>query len=207
MAIYTNFNPWQSHSIQELQQVRRAAAKAANQRMVRLERGKSLVSGESLDRYGSVVLTKEYLKNQGRNRFSETEIQKGWTANDYKREISELQSFLNSKTSTVRGQHHAEAARIETFEGKGIKFASNKQFYDFINSDVYLKILKAADSDVLQEIYEKARDKKSDGKAIFSHDDVLNALDEYIKNNSEDVSIKGMMKLFDIEFLEKKKKG
>jgi hypothetical protein len=61
---------------------------------------------------------------------------------------------------------------------------------------------------VLQEIYQKARDKSSDGETIFSHDDVIKALDEYITNNSKDVSIKGMMKLFDIDFLKQdKKKG
>jgi hypothetical protein len=202
MAIYTNFNPWRgSYSIQELQRVRRAAAKAANQRMVRLERGESAISGEKLDQFGAIVQTREYLSNQGRNRFSETQIQKGWTVNDYKREIAELQSFLNSKSSTVRGQHQIEAARIKTFKAKGIDIASNKEFYDFLNSDVYLKLLKAADSGVVQEVYQRARDKSSDGKTVFDHDQVVEALDEYVSNNSKDVSIKGMMELFDIDFL------
>ena len=44
-----------SYSLDELQRIRRTLAKRANQRIVRLERGESKITGEKLNTFGAVT--------------------------------------------------------------------------------------------------------------------------------------------------------
>ena len=198
-----DINVWQSsYTIDELQQMRRVLAKRANQRIVRLSRNKSLVTGELYDSYGAVDLVYDYLRKQRPEegallRFSERQ-HVDMTHRKLKKEISELQNFLNSKTSTVGGQKKAELLRIEAFEFGGISIATNKEFYNFMNSDVFTKALNGFDSAAIVDVYDKARKvTNKDGEEIYDDDKVTEIINEYIKQ--KDVDVKGLYAQFKLK--------
>lgn len=162
-----------SFPIKELQRMRRALAKRANQRIVRLERGQSEVTGEKWNTFGAVVDVYKYLNDQqeGRTRFKESAN----ALSDYgelRWEITVLQGFLGRKTSLVYGMRDIEKKRINTFESgkwgtaykkngtptRPIKFASNKEFYDFLNSETFKGLVSSGfTSEQIIEEYDKAR--------------------------------------------------
>ena len=133
---YLTFNPYTDVKTEEqLEQIRRSLAKQANQRLVRLERATSPITGESYGSYGSAEIIKDYLRAQKKElqdagvktgqklRFRErADAFRGAddSYNKLRQEIFTLQSFLSSSSSTVRGQKTAEQKRIETFES-GVK--------------------------------------------------------------------------------------
>lgn len=204
-----NVNIWEGNrSRAELLQIRRAAAKATNQRMVRLERGESLVTGEKLD-FGAIEITRRYLKetrgDREKLRFSESLNQPNLeTLNDIKKEIAEMQRFLNSKSSTVKGMHDIEKARLKTFEEQGISFASNKEFYDFFKSDTYKDYIKSGySSETLVEVYQEAREVGKNGKP-YSQRELLRAMEQYKEEAAkahEDLTTKGLSKHLGIDFI------
>lgn len=162
-----------SYSIYDLQRMRRALAKRANQRIVRLEKNASKVTGEKFNTFGAVLEVYNYLKNQkdGRKRFRE-QLNSMTDSNALKREITVLQGFLGRKSSLVSGMRDIEKKRINTFEsGKwGTKwkktgipntplhFASNKEFYDFLNSETFKGLVNSGfTSEQIIEQYDSAR--------------------------------------------------
>ena len=223
MAIY-NVNIWSGNrSREELLKIRRSAAKAANERMVRLERGESLVSGEKLDSFGVIEQTREYIRSsindrrsfatsQGRKfrepkalRFSETLNQNHLeNLNDIKREIAEIQHFLNSKSSTVQGMHDIERKRIAKFEEHGITFSTNKEFYDFFKSDIYKDFVENYySSETLVELYQSARELGKDGTP-YSHREIIEAMQNYREEaaiNKKKLTVKGLYEYLGMEFL------
>lgn len=166
-------------SLKELQTLRRTLAKRANQRLVRLERAKSEVTGEAMNSYGAASFAYRYLRKQGRKRFAETLTTKQ-TVSQLQSEIQELQDFLSAKSSTVGGQRDIERKRIAAFERgewgvqwkrKGvtqspITFANNKEFFDFISSGTFKDLVKSGfTSEQLVELFEqgKIRSPKDEG--------------------------------------------
>lgn len=156
-------------------------AKRANQRMVRLERAKSEITGESYADYGAYQQAKDYLSRQKRNRFVEKGYRK--SLDDMRREITQLQSFLNAKSSTVAGQKAIEKSRVQTFESgqwgakwkatgipqTKIKFANNKEFYDFLNSSTFTELVKSGfTSDQIVELFELASERNDQYDAIIN---------------------------------------
>ena len=162
-----------SYSVDELQRMRLALAKRANQRIVRLERGESKVTGEKWNTFGAVTEVYDYLNRQkeGRTRFRETKSAITDTQK-LKREITILQGFLGRKTSLVSGMQEIEQKRISTFESgkwgtkwkkkgipnKPLHFASNKEFYNFLNSETFKGLVSSGfTSEQLVEQYDSAR--------------------------------------------------
>lgn len=150
-------------SAPELQQVRRKLAKRANQRMLRLERSMSDVSGEAYHA-GAYDIAQEYLKERGRGtRFSESINYEKDSVYRLKKEILELDKFLHSKTSTIVGNREAEQKRIDTFTGSewGLdeKTVTSKEFYDFLQSSAYDYFLaNSFTSEQLVDIYDTFRE-------------------------------------------------
>lgn len=172
-------------SISELAQVHRALAKRTNQRLVRLERSASMITGEKYDTYGAADIAKKYLAEKNRTRFQEFQKRKGEIVlpkelqklstnaqrNRLIKDINEMQKFLLSKSSTVSGQREIEKKRIKTFERAkysqdgiqrqplSIETATNKQFYEFLNSQTFsdLTTVNRFDSNTIVEIYDEAR--------------------------------------------------
>lgn len=174
-------------SVTDLQTMRRTLAKRANQRMVRLERGKSLVTGESLN-FGAIENARAYLGKH--KRFSE-KLALTTDLNQLRKEITVLQSFLNAKSSTIQGMREIERRRIKTFETgewgqkwkqqgirqKPIKFASTKEFYDFLNSGTFKNLIDAGfDSDQIVTMYQEAQT-----TAHLSDEEVRNQLEKAVE--------------------------
>lgn len=178
----------------ELAAIRKKLAKRANQRLLRLERSTSPVTGKAYHA-GAYDIALEYLRETGRGkRFSESinylktkDEETGETAyNIYrlKREILELDTFLHSKTSTVRGNKAAEKKRIETFTGADwgldAETVASKEFYDFLQSNVYDYFLKNSfTSEQLIDIYNSYRERGAKDK------DIIEGLEELKKNQQE----------------------
>lgn len=178
---------------QDLAQVRRTLAKRANQRLVRLERATSKVTGEEYGNIGAAPIAREYLSRTGRRRFTES-LKTDMSYEEQRREIVNLQAFLQSKSSTVQGIRDIERQRIETFESgkwgsskwtgkerRTLKFASTKEFYDFFQSSVYKELLADGfTSEQIIEAYDTARE-TYDG----SDEEAMNALEEALRKFRE----------------------
>lgn len=186
-------------SVNELQKIHKALAKRTNQRLVRLERSVSKITAESYDSYGAGDIAKQYLKAKGvtgKLRFSET----GKLSDrvEILKDISSMQKFLTSQSSTVKGQKAIEKKRIETFtkpktvyiDGEEItvrepiEFATNKEFYDFLSSETFKEMSKNFNSETIVEAYDKAR---KQGK---SHTEIMDALQDY--RTQQNQSVKGL---------------
>lgn len=162
-----------SYTPRELQAYRRKLAKRANQRLVRLERAKSSVSGESLSGIGASEQAYAYLGGQkkGKRRFTER-LDSGLSDFSLKREIAVLQGFLSGKSSLVSGMREIEEKRVKTFESgnwgsakytdgerRRLKFSDTKEFYDFFHSETYRDLYSQGfTSEQIVEAYDVARD-------------------------------------------------
>ncbi len=176
----------------DLLKVRRTLAKRANQRLVRLERASSKITGESYASYGAAEMVKRQLADKGKTRFSESYKFTG----DLRSEILQLQGFLNSESSTVQGQRAIELRRISTFEkgewgsfhqtgvrNRAIKFASNKEFWSFINSGIFADLKRQGfTSEELIEQYDLSREHVSDSETVSKFQA---ALDEFRSRQSK----------------------
>ena len=178
----------------ELKAIRRQYAKQVNQRLVRLERAKSTVTGESFDKMGAGVLIKAKLEELGRNRFSELMNPAGYNRRDIQREIIELKTFLDYKTSTVAGAKKVEIARLKAFESRGLgEVARSKDFYDFLNSESYKDLKRSSlTSDQIQDFYNR---KYKEGLAP---DEIQQLFDDYLakvdKSPTGEITYKGLQK-------------
>lgn len=182
-------NYWNVTASREaLQAVRRKLAKRANQRLVRLERSVSPISGEAYH-VGAYDIAQAELGE--RRRYSE-KLDYLTDITELKKEIGQLQAFLNAKSSTVSGNRAIEKKRIETLTDLGrdeeghavisLQTATSKGFYDFISSKAYIYLSeKQVDSEGLQEIYDYYTEKKG-----LSYEDVQGIVDEYYKRVSND---------------------
>ena len=200
-----------SISAETLEIVRRRLAKRANQRMVRLERSESKISGKAYH-IGAYDLAQDYLREQKNTykkklRFSETLSQK--TAEDFGsveeyrqwllEDISNIQAFLGSKSSTIAGNRAIEAKREETFQKAGIspQVASSKGFYDFITSAAYKYFdQRIVSSDKLQDLYDYYVD--ADKSRAISAEDFQEVLDDYTDWLDQPQNAKVSVKLKDL---------
>ena len=147
------------YSTAQLQEIRRKLAKRANNSLRDLARNSSPITGEVYNSYGAAVDALDYLKARNRRYFSES-LTLTQNRTVLKAEIQRLQYFLTSPSHTVKGQREIEQKRIDTFEKKGIHFASSKEFYQFLNSGTFHSLRKAQySSEQLVEDYERAREK------------------------------------------------
>lgn len=146
------------YSTAQLQEIRRKLAKRANNSLRDLSRNSSPITGEVYNSYGAAVDALDYLKARNRRYFSESlTLTENRTV--LKAEIQRLQYFLTRPSHTVKGQREIEQKRIDTFEKKGIHFASSKEFYQFLNSGTFQSLRKLQySSEQLIEDYERARE-------------------------------------------------
>lgn len=198
-----------NYSMDELQRMRRALAKRANQRIVRLERGSSKVTGEKWNTFGAVIDAYNYLNKQkeGRTRFRETKNSLT-DRQALKREITVLQGFLGRKSSLVSGMQEIEKKRMTTFESgkwgtkwkrtgvpnRPLHFASNKEFYDFLNSETFKGLVSSGfTSEQLIELYDSTRTRLGDqAEAEIVSNAMSAALEEY--RNKGNASLKDLCK-------------
>lgn len=168
-AIYEIINPYFINDTKELKSLATKLSKRANQRMLRLERAKSVVTGESYSDYGAYREYAQDALSPGRARFETNYSQ--WSDVDIRRRIAKLNTFLNAKSSTVAGQREIEYKRISTFESgkwgggrysddlaktRKLGVATNKEFYDFLNSQTFYDLRNIGlTSEELVEFYDE----------------------------------------------------
>lgn len=136
----------------ELQTAVRKAAKAANQRLLRLERHDQT--------RGAYQLAQKYFKDTGRCRFKERPNK--LTYNELQKEYKALRSFLSAKGSTIQGAMKIDKKRFETAKSKGyggtfeqfkvdIVKAFSKLNESLFSSDVIYEALTGGSIDILTE--------------------------------------------------------
>ena len=191
-----DFDPYAKDvSLEELRQIRRQLAKVMNQRMVRLEQARSPITGEAYT-FGSYDKMQDYLAKQGRQpmkkdgetrRFAEA-LDPKMTRRQLKKEIAALQNFEQHVSSRVAGMREIEKKREKTLRDAGLmkKTVKSKDFYDFLNSKTYEKLLKSFTSEDIIEEYDKKvrREKKAD-------EDIAQAFADYIEK-ADRISLKGL---------------
>lgn len=182
------------YSTAQLQEIRRKLAKRANNSLRDLAKNSSPITGEVYNSYGAAVDALDYLKARNRRYFSESlTLTENRTV--LKAEIQRLQYFLTRPSHTVKGQREIEQKRIETFEKKGIHFASSKEFYQFLNSGAFQSLRKLQySSEQLIEDYERAREQSMTNDQVMEK--LSNALDAFRKG--EKVTQKNLWKHLDI---------
>lgn len=172
-----------SYHISELQERRRKLAKAANARILRLERAKSDITGEALIESPYFDTVRGYLEMRGKKRFSESKNIKAYNMYQLKNEIVMLEDFLEAKSSTVGGYRSIEDKRVSTFVKHGVpeSIARSSEFYRFLNSQTYSKIeALSLTSEKIIEVFSDALEDNPD-----SLEDILAAFDEYSRNQRE----------------------
>ena len=178
----------------DLKTFRKSLAKVANNRMRELE-------AENLDFY-AYDMAADYLRTQGKKgklRFSESLDAKGVA--DIRREITVLQGFLSSPSSTVAGQRKIEQKRIETFGNwkpahqkknanyKGVDLsqqAQTKTFYAFLNSNAFKDLRKFYSS---EQIFRAYKNGNVDGSKAQKK--IQQAMTEYVKTTRKP-SVQGL---------------
>lgn len=126
-----------AYSESELKERRAKLAKVANSRLLKLERSRSYISGKKISDAYNFDIIYQYLDNTNRRRFSESKNYSPGGLYGLKREIVALESFLESKVSTVGGYRAMEERRVQKFIGKGVPedVARDYRFYEFLSSE------------------------------------------------------------------------
>lgn len=186
-------------SEKELRSLRRSLAKTANQRIVRLERASSKITGEKYSEYGAIDLVREYLGD--RRRYSESANY--GDISRVRRDIYSLQTFLASKSSTVQGQREIEMNRVKKFTsgdwGRGnrsaIASASNKDFYDFLKSNTFKELTKIFTSEQIVEYYDSLRTANDGQETMEKFEEAFTAF----QNEQVSVNLKNLSKILGVK--------
>lgn len=136
----------------ELQAAVRKAAKAANQRLLRLER-----HGETS---GAYKIAQRFFKDTGRRRYKERTDK--MTYNELQKEYKALRSFISVRSSTIQGANEIGHKRYLTAVSKGyggtfdqfkldVRKAFTKITEGLFSSDVIYEALIGGSLDILDE--------------------------------------------------------
>lgn len=136
----------------DLQAAVRKAAKAANQRLLRLER-----HGETS---GAYKIAQRFFKDTGRRRYKERTDK--MTYNELQKEYKALRSFISVKSSTIQGANEIGHKRYLTAVSKGyggtfdqfeldVRKAFTKITEGLFSSDVIYEALIGGSLDILDE--------------------------------------------------------
>lgn len=155
----------------ELQVAVRKAAKAANQRLLRLERHDKMT--------GAYMLAQQFFKNMGRRRYKERPEK--LTYNELQKEYKALRSFISAKSSTIQGAADVSYKRYETAVSKGykgtfaqfeldVRKAFTKITEGLFSSDVIYKALTDGNLDILDETVKQFEDSRElRGQALLTY--------------------------------------
>lgn len=160
---------------EDLRPVVRRAAKAANQRLVRLEQ-KGYTGGV-------YAIAQKRLAQSGRRRFKERTG--SMDIAQLRTEYARLRDFLSAKSSTIGGKHAIDDKRFQTAVSRGFT-GTFEEFTDLSNriwteniealysSDVIYDALINNDVDEINHIIEKAKsaefmDSKVKGRNLLEH--------------------------------------
>lgn len=163
---WLSINPFTLDAV-TVEELRRKAAKQANQRLVRLERRKAS-TGENLAEiseiaqyaYSEIRKIKSQADAPGRGkklRFREQSLPLG--ESQARMELYVLQGFLSEEKSKAGKAARYVSKTEKTFLDRGITIASFKSFYAFLNSAAFADLqADGLNSDDIIELYNKAHE-------------------------------------------------
>ena len=155
----------------DLQAAVRKAAKAANQRLLRLERHNKLA--------GAYQIAQRYFKDTGRHRYKERPDK--LTYNELQKEYKALRSFISAKSSTIQGVNEISYKRYQTAVSKGyggtfnqfeldVRKAFTKITEGLFSSDVIYTALTGGNLDILEETAKQFNESnKLRGRALLTY--------------------------------------
>ena len=160
----TWINPYKVRNYSTLIATYNKLAKRANQRMRELEK-KERKTGQNTT-YGAYRKAQMALgakEGEPPKRFKERITWEDTTPELYKfeRMFLQVQEFLGSKTSTLTGLQEIRSKRERTWKEKGIKFGTDEDFYNFLNSDLFKSLSEQFDSDTVIEIFDQMRENRT----------------------------------------------
>lgn len=142
----------------ELDALYKQMARRANQRLRSLEK-----ADRAFWAYDKATLYTQ--RAYGKSRFPTTPGK--MTDKGLVRSLEELQVFLNSQTSTVRGSRQVDKRIVDTFSRRGIKIENKKEFFNFLDSSQFRSLSnKKIDSDRLIEFYTRSKEKGDSDEEI-----------------------------------------
>lgn len=157
-------------NLQQLNDLRLTLARKANRRLRALEKA-------NLDYYAYDVATLYTRQTRNSNRFSE---KKNMYTNieAVLNEISRIEQFLNSKSSTVKGQRDIQRRREQAFKDKGYDMSgmTPRQLTNFFESSAF-KNAKGVSSDFLVDYFLRGLEEGVEEETLYK------ALEEF--NESE----------------------
>ena len=155
----------------DLQAAVRKSAKAANQRLLRLERHD--------ETSGAYKIAQQFFKDTGRRRYKERPDK--MTYNELQKEYKALRSFLSAKSSTIQGTHEIAYKRYQTAVSKGyggtfnqfeldVRKAFTKITEGLFSSDVIYKALTGGNLDIIDETVKQFEDlNELRGQALLTY--------------------------------------
>lgn len=177
-------------TLDELNNIRLRYSKIANERLRALEK-----AGRAYWAYDVAVSYTQ--RSRGRDRFSQKKAWEG-TKEGLLHEVEEIQSFLNMKTSTLRGSKAVEQRIVNTFQqshGIDIDRIGRSDFFNFLTFlNTKSSEYNMMPSEMAIDFYTRSRD--DGGK----HEDIVNALDEYKKGKIR--NLKDLYKKFNLSVIE-----
>lgn len=160
----TWINPYKAGNYTALISTYNKLAKRANQRMRELEK-KQRKTGQdtTYGAYRKAQLALGAKEGEPPKRFKENMKWEDTTheLHAFERAFLQVQEFLGSKTSTLTGLQEIRAKREQTWKEKGIKFGTDKEFYNFLNSDLFKSLSEQFDSDTIIEIFDQMKENRT----------------------------------------------
>lgn len=133
-------------------------AKVADQRLRALEKYEQLPNFKVATKWAYVTAQRDIKSWGGTNRFGRGKNAiKGLTDNELEMKISDINKFLNSKSSTKRGITSTYIKRANTFNKNYGTNISWQEFANFVRSDAFEKLDSMYGSKTIMEVFHKSR--------------------------------------------------
>lgn len=160
----TWINPYKVRNYSALIDTYNKYAKRANQRMRELEK-KRRKTGQNTTygAYRKAQLALGAKEGEPPKRFKERITWADTThgVHEFERMFLNVQEFLGAKTSTLTGLQEIRSKREQTWKEKGIKFDTDEDFYNFLNSDLFKSLSEQFDSDTIVEIFDQMKENRT----------------------------------------------
>lgn len=160
----TWINPYKVRNYSALIDTYNRLAKRANQRMRELEK-KQRKTGQNTTygAYRKAQLALGAKEGEPPKRFKEhiTWADTTHGVHEFERMFLNVQEFLGAKTSTLTGLQEIKTKREQTWKNKGIKFDTDEDFYNFLNSDLFKSLSEQFDSDTIVEIFDQMKENRT----------------------------------------------
>lgn len=184
----TWINPYKVRNYSALIDTYNRLAKRANQRMRELEK-KQRKTGQNTT-YGAYRKAQMALgakEGEPPKRFKERITWADTThgVHEFERMFLNVQEFLGAKTSTLTGLQEIRAKREQTWKEKSIKFGTDEEFYNFLNSDLFKSLSEQFDSDTIIEIFDQMRENRTSEEAEKALQGIVDQYQKQQKQLSE----------------------